>query len=136
LRRSGTQFRSINALIYVLGTVGVEYASGCLQRVDKGSVVDDSEEYTYISMALQPLWTLANFRFLNVYTFGKTPRTVEQPVARPLPTHRTTQTQSKRTRTHDPSVRTAGNGSCHRLLGHCGRLFGGIYCLYLHDRSE
>jgi hypothetical protein len=48
----------------------------------------------YLSMALQPLWPLAAFffQFLNIYKFGRSPWTGDQPVARPLPTHRTTQT--------------------------------------------
>jgi hypothetical protein len=49
-------------------------------------------------MALQPFvepWPL--FQFLNLYTVGRTPWTGDQPVARPLPTHRTAQTQNKRT---------------------------------------
>jgi hypothetical protein len=64
-------------------------------------------------MALQPLWTLTVFQFFNPYTVGRTPWTGDQPVPRSLPTHRTTQTQNKRTdihassviRIHDPSVR-------------------------------
>jgi hypothetical protein len=54
----------------------------------------------YLCMALQPLvgpWPL--FQFLNVYTAGRTPWTGDQPVARSLPTHRTTQTQNKSTQT-------------------------------------
>jgi hypothetical protein len=39
------------------------------------------------------------FHFLNPHTVGWTPWTVYQPVARPLPTHRTTQLQNKRTQT-------------------------------------
>jgi hypothetical protein len=42
-------------------------------------------------MALQPFvgpW------FLMFYTINRTPWTSDQPVARPLPTHRTTQTQT------------------------------------------
>jgi hypothetical protein len=50
-------------------------------------------------MALQPFvgpWPLLQFR--NLYhTDGSTSWTGDQPVARPLPTHRTTQTQNKRT---------------------------------------
>jgi hypothetical protein len=55
----------------------------------------------YLSIyALQPLWTLAAFfQFPNLYTVGRTPWTGDQPVARPLPTHRTIQTQNKRTQT-------------------------------------
>jgi hypothetical protein len=36
----------------------------------------------------------------HFYTDGRTPWTSDQPVARPLPTHRTTQTQNKRTQRH------------------------------------
>jgi hypothetical protein len=54
---------------------------------------------------LQPFvghWPL--FQFLNLYTVGRTPWTSDKPVARPLPTHRTTQTQNKRTQTCMPRV--------------------------------
>jgi hypothetical protein len=37
------------------------------------------------------------FTFLILYTVGRTPCTEDQPVARPLSTHRTTQAQNKRT---------------------------------------
>jgi hypothetical protein len=40
------------------------------------------------------------FSFLTLYTVSKTPWTVDQPVARSLPTHRTTQTQNKRIHRH------------------------------------
>jgi hypothetical protein len=56
-------------------------------------------------MALQPfvgLWPL--FQFLNLYTVGRTPWTGEQPVAGPIPTQRTTQTQNKRTHISMPRV--------------------------------
>jgi hypothetical protein len=39
------------------------------------------------------------FNFLIPYTVGMNPWTGDQPVVRPLPTHRTTQTQNKRTQT-------------------------------------
>jgi hypothetical protein len=35
-----------------------------------------------------------HFQFLYLYAVGRTPWTGDQPVARPLPTHRTTQTQT------------------------------------------
>jgi hypothetical protein len=38
--------------------------------------------------------------FLIFYTVGRTPWTGDQPVARPLPTHRKTQTQNKYTHRH------------------------------------
>jgi hypothetical protein len=56
-------------------------------------------------MALQSFvgpWPL--FQFLNLYTVGRTSWTGDQPVARPLPTHRTTQTQNKSTQTFMPRV--------------------------------
>jgi hypothetical protein len=59
----------------------------------------------YLSMALQPFvgpWPL--FSFLIFYTNGTTPWAGDQPIARPLPTHRTTQTQNKRTQTSMPRV--------------------------------
>jgi hypothetical protein len=55
-------------------------------------------------MALQPFVPWPIFQFLNLYTVGKTPWTGDQRVARPLPTHRTTQTQNKRTQISMPRV--------------------------------
>jgi hypothetical protein len=60
------------------------------------------------------------FSFLILYTVGRTPWTGVQPVAKPLPAHRTTQTQNKRTQisnsaigiqTNDPSVRAGEDSS-------------------------
>jgi hypothetical protein len=53
-------------------------------------------------MALRPFvgtWPLLQFRNLY-YTDGRTPWTSYQPVARQLPTHKTTQTQTKRRHRH------------------------------------
>jgi hypothetical protein len=53
-----------------------------------------------LSMALQPLWTLAAFfSFVILYTDVTTSWAGDQSVARPLPAHRTSRTQNKRTRT-------------------------------------
>jgi hypothetical protein len=57
-------------------------------------------------MAVQPFagpWPL--FQFLNIYTVGRTPWMGDQPVAMLLPTHRTTQTQNKRTQASVSRVR-------------------------------
>jgi hypothetical protein len=54
------------------------------------------------SMTLQLLvgpWPFLQFRIL-FNKDGSTPWTSDQPVARPLPTHRTTQTKNKRTHRH------------------------------------
>jgi hypothetical protein len=54
----------------------------------------------YLSICLwfySPLLDLGSFFiFLSLYTVGRTPLTGDQPVVRPLPLHRTTQTQNKR----------------------------------------
>jgi hypothetical protein len=44
------------------------------------------------------------FSFLIIYTVGTTPWTRDQLVAKPLPTHRRTQTQNKRTQISMPLV--------------------------------
>jgi hypothetical protein len=55
-------------------------------------------------------WGLGRvFSFLILHTVGRTPQKGDQPVARRLPIHRTTQTQNKHTQasmsqTHDPIV--------------------------------
>jgi hypothetical protein len=56
----------------------------------------------YGSTALMDLGRF--FSFLIPYTVNRTPWTGNQPVTRPLPTHRTTQTQNKRTQTSVPRV--------------------------------
>jgi hypothetical protein len=70
------------------------------------------------------------FSFLILYAIGKTPCTGDKPVTRSLPTHRTTQTQNKRTqtsiplsgiRTHDPNVRASEDSSCLKPRGHGDR---------------
>jgi hypothetical protein len=58
-------------------------------------------------MALQSFGLSHFLRFLMIHTVGRTHRTGDQPVARLLPTHRTTQTQNKRTQA---SMRRVGFG--------------------------
>jgi hypothetical protein len=95
--------------------------------------------FIHSSVSLQPfvgLWPPLQFRNL-FYTDGRTPWTKDQPVARPLSTHRTTQTQNKRIhtpnihalsgiRTHDRSVRSSEGSSCLRPCGHRDRHFNEI----------
>jgi hypothetical protein len=85
-----------------------------------------AENYPCLLLLLwhcSPLLDLSRFFiFFILYIVGSTPWTGVQPVARPLPTRRTTQTQNKRAqiyiyassgiRTHDPSVRASEGGSC------------------------
>jgi hypothetical protein len=56
------------------------------------------------SLWLYSPWALALFSFSIFNTVDRTPWTGNQPVARPLPTHRKTQTQNKRTQTSMPRM--------------------------------
>jgi hypothetical protein len=88
----------------------------------------------YLSIHLwlySPCGSRQLFQFPKLYTVGRTPWMVDQPIASPLPTQRTTQTENKRTqtsnassgiRTHDPIVWEGEDGSCLRHRGHCDRL--------------
>jgi hypothetical protein len=59
-----------------------------------------------LSLALQPFVGLGRFfSFLILYAVDRTPWTGDQPVARPLPAHRTTQIENNRTQT---SMRRVG----------------------------
>jgi hypothetical protein len=90
--------------------------------------------YYYGSTAL--CCALAAFSFSWSYTHrvGRTPWTKDQLVARPLPKHRTAQTQNKHMytpkihallgiRTHGHSVRASEDSSWLRLLGYRDRLY-------------
>jgi hypothetical protein len=83
-------------------------------------------------MVLQPLWALVSFQFLDLFTTSRTTWTSDQLVTRPLPKHRTAQTQNKHIytpnihavsgiRTYDPRVRASENTSCLRPLGYRDR---------------
>jgi hypothetical protein len=101
--------------------------------------------FIHSSMSLQPFvgpWPLLQFRNL-FYTDGRIPWTSDQSIARPLPTHRTTQTQNERThtdihalrgiRTHDPSIRASEDSSCLRPRGRCDRQYLPIWShIYAH----
>jgi hypothetical protein len=64
-----------------------------------------TEPFVFIYGSTALCWALAAFfRFVIPYTVGRTPWTGDQPVVRPLPIHRTTQTQNKRTQTSMPPV--------------------------------
>jgi hypothetical protein len=90
------------------------------------------------SMALQPfVGPRPLFSFLILHTVGRTPWTGDQNVARPLPTHTTTQTDmhaSSGIRTHDPLVRASEDSSCLRPHGHCDRQMLVYYLKTCSDR--
>jgi hypothetical protein len=60
--------------------------------------------YLFPLWLYSPLNPVRFFRFLILYTVGSTTWMGDQHVARQLPTHRTTQTQNKRTQTSMPRV--------------------------------
>jgi hypothetical protein len=65
--------------------------------------VNQFHSFIYGSTAL--CWALAAlFSFVNLYAVGRTPWTGDLTVTRPQPTHRTAQTQNKRTQTSMPRV--------------------------------
>jgi hypothetical protein len=73
-------------------------------------------------------WTSAGSSVsLSFYTDGRTPWMSDRPVSRPLPIHRTAQTEQTHRdihalsgiRTYDPSVRVSETSSCLRTGGHC-----------------
>jgi hypothetical protein len=97
----------------------VRSSSSCKQRTSL-PIRSTATVHSFIhsSVALQHFvgpWSLFFFSFVILYTVGRTSWMGDQPVARLLPTHRTTQTQNKHTdfhalsgiRNHDPSVKRA-----------------------------
>jgi hypothetical protein len=85
----------------------------------------------FFSLTLQPSWTLI-FQFRDHFTDGRIPWTSDQPVARPLSKHRTTQIQKKHihipnihalcgSRNRDPGFRGSKDSTCLRPLGYRDR---------------
>jgi hypothetical protein len=86
------------------------------------------------------------FSFLVLYTVGRAHWTGDQPVARTLPAHITTQKHRINAhntdihalsgiRTHDPRVPAREDISCLRPLGHCDRHFSEIQTLITTKRK-
>jgi hypothetical protein len=87
----------------------------------------------FFSLALQPpLGSWHFFTFMIIFTDDRIPWMGDQLAARPLPKHRTTQTQNKHIHTpnihalcgiriHDSSFRASEDNSCLRPRGHCDR---------------
>jgi hypothetical protein len=84
-----------------------------------------SHSFVHSSMALQLFvgpWPLLQFHN-HFYTDGRTPWTNDQPITRPLPTHRINAHTDIHVlsgiRTHDPSIQASKDSSCLRPCGHC-----------------
>jgi hypothetical protein len=91
-------------------------------------------EWVYsFPLLLLLLWRIGLIsQFYDHFTGCTTPWTGDQLVARPLPKHRTSQTQNKRihipnihalcgTRTYEPGFRASEDSTCLRPLGYRGR---------------
>jgi hypothetical protein len=128
--RVGTEPQSplpVNFDIYIIATSVSNVA-----YLNKGDVMIRNSPFV-LQWLFQPIQGPGLlFSFVSFFTDGGTPLTSDQLVARPLPKHRTTQTQNKRIhtpnihalsgiRTHDPSVRVSEDSSHLRLRGYCDR---------------
>jgi hypothetical protein len=107
--------------------------------------------YFFFPLALQPPCILAfDFQFYDHFTDGRTPWTSDQLVAKPLPKHRTTQTQNKHVhipnihalcgiRIHDPGFRASKDSTCLRPLGYRDRhtfiLLTDMYMTFHHTHT-
>jgi hypothetical protein len=85
--------------LFVAFYVSQSYGGGILT----GLHTEISEESIYGCPVLL-LNTVRFFCFLMLHTVGRAPWTGDQPVARPLPKHRTTQRENKRKQTSMPVV--------------------------------
>jgi hypothetical protein len=87
------------------------------------------------------LGTWPFFNVLILYTVGRTPWTGEQPVSRPLPTQRTTQTQTKRTQTSmpregfEPIIPAFERAKTGRALDRADTVSGIVTNIYMDVRS-
>jgi hypothetical protein len=76
------------------------------------------------------------FSFLTLYADGRTPWTNDHPVARPLPTRRTTQTQNKRMHTSmpwvgfEPTIPAFERAKTVHALDHAATVIGKKKCIY------
>jgi hypothetical protein len=86
---------------------GLNFSMVICLLVDMGHVISslllvDEHNITSLLWLYSPCGAWPLFQFPNLYTVARTPRRSDQPVARPLPTHKTAQTQNKRIKTSMP----------------------------------
>jgi hypothetical protein len=98
---SGHENFTFNVYFYNPCNVVIE---DCNSFIGKDAKLILKPVVVYIKISIYGSTSLVEFgsfsNFLILYTVGRTPWKGDQPVARPLPTHRTTQTQNKRTQTY------------------------------------
>jgi hypothetical protein len=118
------------------------YTINCFHKTGKG----DNEWNVDLCLAWSfcgsrvPLLDLGRFfSFLILYTDGRAPCTSDQPVTRPLTTHKTTQTQKEKTQTSMPWVRFEPTNPAFepaktvRALDRAANMIGKI--VYIHEPS-
>jgi hypothetical protein len=90
--------------------------------------------FFYVSTALVGLGHF--FSFLILYTVGRNPSMGDQPIARPLPTHKTTNRINSQTSIprvgFEPTIRANEDILCLRPRGNCDRLRGHYYYYYYY----
>jgi hypothetical protein len=100
------------------------------------------EKYFYLSIYISAvLWLDLDlfFSFLILYTASRIPCTSDQPLARPLPTRRTTQTQNKRTQTSmfwvgfEPTIPASERAKIVHVLDRAATVTGEKYLC--HEKS-
>jgi hypothetical protein len=97
-----------------------------MATVDTGNILVFSIRFSVFSSHLFPVWSIGIIsQFLDHFTDCRNPWTGGQLVVKPLPKHRTTQTQNKHIhipnihalcgiRTHDPGFQASEDSACLR----------------------
>jgi hypothetical protein len=106
------------------------------QRYETYTSLLKSRKYCILLWLYSSVWALCGpwplFQFLNLYTVSRTHWTSDKPVAKPLPTHTTTQTHNKRTSTHwvgfEPTMSAFGRTETVHALDRAVTAIGRNYC--------
>jgi hypothetical protein len=99
IRMSLLYFKDLGHLTRLRNTSWNSFFRKLIRFLGRGSARHEACTSIYLWL-YSSLLDLAHFSsFLILYTVGRTTCTGDEPVARPLPTHRTTQTRNKRTQT-------------------------------------
>jgi hypothetical protein len=99
-----------------------------VMSVDATAHTDNNSISLWLYSPFDGPWPI--FQFLNPYAVGRTPWTGDQPDARPLLTHRTTQTKNKRTQTFmlwmkfEPTISTFERAKTVHALERAATLIG------------
>jgi hypothetical protein len=97
---------------------------------------------SYLSVSLwlySPCGPWLRFQFLNLYTVGRTPWTGDKPVARPLPTRRTTNNKCRQTTMArvvlEPTIPVFERAKTFHALDRAATVIGTYAVLYLYSKG-